>query len=64
MTTTKHYVCISDFKHEENSLDYFSSIEELKNKKACWQECGVMEVELNESGEKISSREIIKSRFD
>jgi hypothetical protein len=47
------YCCGVDWTHEigeapdlEGRIPLYSSIEELKAKRTCWEECGIVEVKL------------------
>ncbi len=47
-----HYICGTDFEQElEGCLDVFDTVEELKEKKPCHVECGIVEMELDAAGE-------------
>lgn len=59
---TRHYLCGVDFQHEmdEGLADFYDSVEELKEKKKCWKQCGIVEIFLDESAEMISYKWIEK----
>lgn len=47
------YCCGVDWQHEigeapdlEGKIPLYSSIEKLKAKRTCWEECGILEIEL------------------
>lgn len=47
------YACGVDWQHEighasdlEGKMPLYSTIEELKEKRTCWQECGIVEIKL------------------
>lgn len=47
------YCCGVDFQHEigeapdlEGKMPLYSSVEELKANKSCWEECGILKLEL------------------
>jgi len=51
--TIKLYTCGVDWQHEigqasdlEGKMPLYSTIEDLKRKRTCWKECGIVEVEL------------------
>lgn len=44
----KKYLCGVSFQHELGECDdihFYSSLEELKEKSKCWEECGAVEIE-------------------
>lgn len=58
MKTTKHYLCGVDYQNEmEMGLAHFyNSLDEIKTKSKCWTECGIIEIELDETGNEISHK--------
>ena len=64
---TVHYMCGTDFEHEAKSpngcLDVYSSVEEVKNHKKCWKECGIIEFTMNEIAEVTSQKVIIPKKI-
>lgn len=47
------YACGVDWNHEvgeacdlEGNMPFYSSVEELKEKKSCWKGCGIVEVKV------------------
>lgn len=47
------YLCGVDWQHEigeamdlEGSMPFYSSVEELKEKRTCWKQCGIIEAEI------------------
>jgi hypothetical protein len=45
----KSYVCGVDWQHEIgecNDVKLFSSIKALKKARTCWEECGIVELEI------------------
>lgn len=53
MKKIKVYMCQTDWLHEigeapdlEGRMPIYSSIEDLKKEKTCWDECGIVEIEL------------------
>lgn len=47
------YACQTDWRYEmgeapdlEGSMPLYSSVEELKKQRTCWDECGIVEVEI------------------
>jgi len=61
---SKHYICGIDFQEElEGCLDVFDTVEELKQKKECWPECGIVEMELGEAGEVVSHTWVVPQRL-
>lgn len=47
------YCCGVDYQHEineapdlEGRMPLYSSVEELKSKRTCWDECGILRLEL------------------
>jgi hypothetical protein len=51
--TRKMYMCGVDWQHElceapdlEGRAPLYSSVEELKRLRTCWEECGIVEVEI------------------
>jgi len=53
MAKRKLYACGVDWQHEigeapdlEGKMPLYSSVEELKQKRTCWDECGIVEIEL------------------
>lgn len=53
MAKRKLYACGVDWQHEigeapdlEGKMPLYSSVEELKRKRTCWDECGIVEIEL------------------
>lgn len=55
-------MCGVDYQHEweEGLADLYDSMDELKDSKECWGECGIVSVELDESGNEINCRWIVK----
>lgn len=55
----KKYLCGPSFRYElgETQMDgyIFDSIEELKQKHSCWEECGIVEIEFEKLPEDYSS---------
>jgi hypothetical protein len=47
----KAYMCLTDYDYELESarggVKVFSSIEDLKNHRKCWSDCGIVEVEIS-----------------
>jgi hypothetical protein len=62
---TTHYCCGVDFQYEidEGMGDVYSSVEDLKNHKSCWEECGIVKFELNEQGELVGYTWILKQKL-
>lgn len=58
----KKYLCGVDYQHEleEGCANLYDSIEELKNDKLCWGECGIVMLELDESGNEVSHKWIVE----
>lgn len=56
------YLCGVDWQHEfeEGSADIYNSIEALKDAQHCWGECGIVRLELDESGNEVSHRWIVE----
>lgn len=49
-TTLKGYICgtdITDIYLGANDVKIFSSIEALKKARSCWEECGIIELDLS-----------------
>ena len=51
------YACGVDWQHEigeapdlEGKMPLYSSVEELKAKRTCWKECGIVELRLDFKG--------------
>lgn len=49
----KLYTCGVDWQHEigeapdlEGKMPFYSTVKELKKKRTCWEECGIVEVEV------------------
>lgn len=49
------YACGVDWQHEiceasdlEGKMPLYSSVEELKAKRTCWKECGIVELSISE----------------
>ena len=47
------YACAVDWRHEmgeapdlEGRMPLYSTVEELKRKRTCWNECGIVEIKL------------------
>lgn len=50
MEPIKGYLCgtdLLDIKLGADDIKIFSSIETLKEARLCWEECGIVEIELN-----------------
>jgi hypothetical protein len=54
MKTITFYSCGVDWQHEigeapdlEGSMPLYSSVEELKEKRSCWKQCGIVKLELS-----------------
>jgi nickel-dependent lactate racemase len=48
-TSKKSYVCGIDWQHEIgecNDVKLYSSIKALKKARQCWEECGIVELEI------------------
>ena len=55
----KKYLCGVSFQHELNEctdIHFYDTLEELKEKGKCWEECGVVEIEFDEVPEKYTSK--------
>lgn len=52
------YMCKTDYEYElENAaggVEIYSSVEDLKKHKKCWEDCGIVEVELAAKNDKTS----------
>lgn len=61
----KHYLCGTDYQHEmaEGLADFYLSLEEIKVCKKCWGECGIVFIELDESGNEVSHRWIVEQDY-
>ncbi len=50
LKTKKVYVCGVDWQHELGEVsDYtkvYSTVEDLKRQRSCWEECGIVELEV------------------
>lgn len=53
MEVRKFYMCPTDYDFEigeapdlEGKFPIYSSVEELKARRSCWDECGIIEVEI------------------
>jgi|688.fasta_scaffold00614_56 hypothetical protein len=50
----KGYMCKTEYECElgiaSGGCRVFSSIEDIKNHKSCWKDCGIVEVEINYKG--------------
>lgn len=62
------YCCSTDWSHElgeapdlEGKQPLYSSIEELKKKRTCWEECGIVRVKVEFDGVVVPGKE---SYFD
>jgi hypothetical protein len=62
---TKHYMCGVDLQHEyeEGQAQFFDSIEDLKEKKKCWPQCGIVEVYLDSYGHIVVHEWVVKQDF-
>jgi hypothetical protein len=60
---SRHFVCGVDFEAElDHTLDFFNSIDELKAKKKCWPECGIVEVILDEQCEVVAHSVVLEPK--
>ncbi len=59
---SKRYLCGVDYQHEleEGLADFYDSVEELKSAKKCWIQCGIVEIELDQSGKEIGHKWIVE----
>lgn len=60
--TTKIYMCGVDYRHEmdRGSARNFDSVDELKTYSECWEECGIVEVELDEAANEVGMQWIVE----
>jgi hypothetical protein len=64
---SNHYVCGIDFQHEMdgNFADFYDTIEDLKRDKSrCWQQCGIVELELGDRGEILNHKWIVEQDLE
>lgn len=63
--TTKNYLCGVDYQHEmeEGFADFYPSVEELKNNRRCWKNCGIVEISLDESGNEMGHKWILAQKL-
>lgn len=60
----KTYCCGVDYQHEPHEdIEWFSTVETLKEKKSCWEECGIIEITLDIRGEEVGLKWIVKQDF-
>jgi hypothetical protein len=59
---TKKFLCGSDYLHEMAMgwAMFYDTLEECKNDKECWGECGIVELQLDESGNEVSHIWVVK----
>jgi len=60
---TIKYLCGIDYQTEMDTglADFYDTIEELKDaKSACWGECGIVRIELDESGNEVGHQWVVK----
>lgn len=62
---SKHYLCGVDYQHEndQGKADYYDFINELKDNKSCWKQCGIVELELDEQGNEIGHTWIVRQNL-
>lgn len=47
MKSRKAYCCATDLAHEPiQFINFYETVKELKSKKLCWNECGIVKVKL------------------
>lgn len=56
---TKHYLCGVNYKKYQTGTKYYDSIDDLKNNMFCWDECGIVEIVLDESGNEVSHKWLV-----
>jgi hypothetical protein len=66
----KFYMCGVDWQHEigeapdlEGRMPIYSTVEELKAKRTCWPECGILEIVMTES-QWIVKQDLYKKSID
>lgn len=59
--TTKQYLCGTDYRHEMQmgSAIFYPTEAALKASSQCWEECGIVEIELDEAGEEVGMKWIV-----
>ena len=60
---SKHYMCGIDFQHEMDAgcADFYDTIEDLKKGKGrCWQQCGIVELELDGRGAVLGHKWVVE----
>lgn len=59
----KGYMCGTDYEYElENAsggVKIYSSVEDLKKHKTCWEDCGIIEIELVVKNDKTSDSDAV-----
>ena len=61
---TKTYCCGVDYQHEPpEDINWFSTPELLKEKQPCWNECGIIEITLNEKAEEVGLQWIVPQKI-
>jgi hypothetical protein len=66
INVSKHYLCGIDYQQEleEGCADLYDSIEALKKQKPrCWDQCGIVELELDETGNEVGHKWIVDQDF-
>lgn len=70
MAKRKLYACGVDWQHEigeapdlEGKMPLYSSVEELKRKRTCWDECGIVEIELKVT-KWVQKQDLFKNTID
>ena len=63
--TSTVYLCGVDYQHEmdEGLANYFLDVEELMEAKPCWEECGIVELELDEKGHEIRHTWLVEQKL-
>lgn len=59
---TVTYLCGTDYRHEmdNGTAIYYDSIEKLKASSKCWEECGIVELWLDETASEIGAKWVEK----
>ena len=59
------YVCGVAYQHEidEIHVELYDSLEEAKEALPCWQQCGIVEMEINDNGYEIGHQWVEKQDF-